>query len=158
MLSPHHRHSTSLLSASEEAQELEETRRDRKREREHQSLERLYLDDEASTNLESRGQWSAEPTAPCRLLFSESRTGSENREEMTFLQPSIINFHLDYSVSSPAEAVFQRRWGHLSSEPGHVAVGLLEGGEALDGSRRCNGSLPAVSSENPFSPASQPVY
>lgn len=80
MLSPHPRHNTSLLSASEEAQELEETRHDRKREHEHKSLERLYLDDEASTNLESRGQWSAEPTAPCRLLFSESRTGSENQE------------------------------------------------------------------------------
>lgn len=101
----------------------------------------------SSTNLESRDQWSAEPTAPSLLLFSESHIDSESRNEsLFFFFFQIRNNYFSFwpVVFSLAEAVFQRQWGHLSSEPVPVFVGQLEVNEALDGSRRCTGSLPAV--------------
>lgn len=82
-LSPHRRHKTPLLSASEWVRELE----DRKvwRERRCENKSRVWTCScTSSTNLESRDQWSAEPTAPSLLLFSESRTDSDSRNTSLF--------------------------------------------------------------------------
>lgn len=45
---------------------------------------------------------------------------------------------------SPVEAVSQRRWRHLTFEPGRVSLGLREEAEVLAWSHRCTGSLPAA--------------
>lgn len=121
-------------------------------------------------HLGSRAQWSAEPTAPFPLQFSGARVNSEtsaiwHREVMCntfFFLLQLCHICSLFCCSNclrslwhardvlPAEAVSQRQWGHLSSEPGRDPLGPRGGGEAPAWSHRRTGSQPAAWVRNHF--------
>lgn len=98
-------------------------------------------------NLGSRDRWNAGPTASSPLPSSESRINSEMWGTNTDSRDPDRSAVRE-ARCSPAAAEFLRQWGHWSSEPERVSLGLLGEDEAPDASRRCTGSLPAVQGWN----------
>lgn len=158
MLSPHHLHNTSLLFASEWAQELEE-----------KGVHSIIKEDEVwewspITGCRGKNTSFHQPWKPRSMKCWAHCTFSAPIFWITYkfwnIQELILTFVIQNGLiiwtvlSSPAKAVFQRRWDHLSSEPGHVSLGLLEEAEALAWSHRRTGSLPAVWARNHFHPYS----